>query len=287
MAGHHARSDAANRAINAGRDLSARLFPHFTPPAMRRAFAPFRLILATAFLGLAPLGARTLTSADGRAIEAEILGFEGTEKVRIKRADTGQTFTLPIDTFGEADAKALRAEAKEAAEKPAPPPGERDIAIELSRVRFDTRKTEEDIPLSNGGTARKAYVITDEDWGYSITLRNTTAVPIEKLRIEYLLYVKVDVVENTGRKPGLRRQAGKASYEALPANGRLTVKTSAITTRETELKRGLQWRGTNDDDTRDTLHGIWLRLYQGDKLISETASPATLVSEGRWSSASD
>lgn len=260
---------------------------------MRRAslsshLAPVVAALSFATLGgLTRLDARTLTSADGRAIEAEVLGFDGTEKVRIKRADTGQTFTLPIDTFGEADAKALRAEAKEAAEKPAPPPGERDIAIELSRVRFDSRKTAEDIQLSDGSTARKAFVITDEDWGYSVTLRNTTGLPVEKLRIEYLLYVKVDVVEGREGKPGLRRQAGKAAYETLPANGRATVKTSAITTRETELKRGIQWRGTNDSKTRDTLHGIWLRLYQGDKLVSETASPTTLMSEGRWSSASD
>lgn len=255
---------------------------------MLRAFASRALLPALLLLvGAAPLPARTLTSADGRTIEAEVLGFEGTEKVRIKRADTSQAFTLPIDTFAEADAKALRAEATEAASKPPPPPAASDLFVELSRLRFDSRKTTEDVKLTNGDTMRNAYVIIDEDWGYSVTVRNLGGLPIENLRAEYLLYAKVDAVKNTGRKPGMRREAGKLAFESLPANGRVSAKTSAITTRKTELKGGITWSGTGDKDTRDTLHGIWLRIYQGDHLVLESATPTTLIAEGRWSSASD
>jgi hypothetical protein len=79
--------------------------------------------------------ARTLTSADGRVIEAEVLGFEGADKVIIKRADTGQSFTLPFTTFSEAEQRALRAEAAEAAKKNAAL-REGDITLALSRAAF-------------------------------------------------------------------------------------------------------------------------------------------------------
>lgn len=69
---------------------------------MRRALPVY---LALGLIVAGDLRARTLTAADGRVIEAEVLGFEG-EKVRIRRADTGQTFMLPVEAFAEADREA-------------------------------------------------------------------------------------------------------------------------------------------------------------------------------------
>ena len=36
-------------------------------------------------------------------------------------------------------------------------------------------------------------------------------------------------------------------------------------------------------ETRDTLHGIWLRIYQGETLVLESASPGTLMNTESWS----
>ena len=240
------------------------------------------LLAATAFAFFAPAAtARILTAADGRSIDAEVVGFEGADKVIIKRADTGQTFTLPIATFAEADQRALRSEAAEAAKKP-PALRDGDVVLDiLSRVRFDSRKSKKDVPLSDGSTAKNALEITEEDWGYAITLKNNTGKPVENLRAEYILYTKVDEIKNTGRQPQTRAKAFALTFETLLANGRVAAKTDAVVTRKTDL-RGYQWRGTGDDDTRDTLAGIWLRIYQGDTLVLESASPATLAATEKW-----
>ncbi len=247
---------------------------------MRTSLA-FRFALTLCALSAATASARILTSADGRTIDVEVMGFEGTDKVVIKRADTGQTFTLPIDTFSERDRRALRAEAEEAAKKPqALPPGA--LAVELSRAKFDTRRQKQDIPLSNGTTRKDGITITEEDWGYTIALRNNTTRPLEGLRAEYILFVKVEQPGATKPDDRLRRSRGKIDFEAIPPSGRTTARSSAITARRTELASGIVWRGSGDTKSRDTLHGIWLRVYQGDALVLESASPGTLTATESW-----
>ncbi len=223
--------------------------------------------------------ARTLTAADGRVIEAEVLGFEG-EQVRIKRADTGRVFTLPLAAFAEADQAALRVEAAKAVPKLAA----KDLALELSRVRFDARKSRTDVKMADGSITKNLLEITEEDWGYTVTLRNLTGAPVEGLRAEYRLFTKIDELKNSGRAPRIRRKEFSLEFETLPASGRTSMRTEFVTTRKTDLKGGYEWAGTGDNDTRDTLHGIWLRIYQGDDLVLESASPSGLAT-GAWEDA--
>lgn len=246
---------------------------------LRPAFAS---VLALA-LGLPLSQGRLLTASDGRTIDAEVVGFEGTDKVTVKRADTGQTFTLPVSSFGETDRKALAAEAAEAAKKPqALPAGA--LSLELSRVRFETRKEKQDVTLSGGEVRKEGVTVTEDDWGYSITLRNAIARPIENLRGEYILFVKVDTAgDDAARGDGrLKRTRRKLAFDPIPVGGRVSARTEAITARKLELAKGIVWGGTGDSKTRDTLQGIWLRIYQGDTLVLESASPGTLVSTESW-----
>lgn len=227
--------------------------------------------------------ARTLTAADGRTIEADVTGFEG-DKVSIKRADSGQAFTLPISSFAEADQVALRAEAEEAAKQAAKPVPLRDgdIQVELSRVRFGTRKSSQDVTMADGSISKDLLAITEDDWGYTITLKNNTRRRVEGLRAEYILYTKVDVIDKTNRSPSIRRKGFALVFEPVPLGGRVSAKSEAVVTRKTELRGGYVWGGTGDKDTRDTLHGIWLRVYQGDTLVLEVSSPDGLRTSEKW-----
>jgi len=239
-------------------------------------------------LALAPgAQARTLISADGRSIDAEVLGFEGTEKVVIKRADTGQTFTVRIDSFSETDQAALRAEAAEAEKKSKALPANA-LQLTLDRVKLDTRREKQDIRLSDGSTRRDGITITEEDWGYAVTLRNTTMNPVVGLRGEYILFVKVDSTGGrTSARSGstLRRDTGSISFNPVSGGGRTVARTKPVVVRKTELADGIVWRGDDETKTRDTLQGVWLRIYQGDTLVLETASPASLSSTETWEGA--
>jgi hypothetical protein len=229
----------------------------------------------------APAGARTLTAQDGRTIEAEVLGFEGLDKVTFKRADTGQVFTLPIATFGEADQRALEAEAKQVAAK-APPLRPGDLMLEFTRTRFETRKSRREVKMGDGTIRKDSIDVTEDDWGYSITLKNNTRRPLENLRIDYILYTRIDVIENIGREARTRAKKFSQKVEPVPPGARLASRTESVTTRKTELRDGMVWSGSGDDTTRDTLTGIWLRIYRDDELVLEASSPDGLSKKETW-----
>jgi hypothetical protein len=244
-------------------------------------FSPALCAALAIALFAGPVAARTLTAADGRTIEVDVLGFEGGDQVVVRRTDTRQNFTLPISTFSAADQRALRAEAVEAAKKPAAlPPGA--LSLELSRARFDARREKQDLPMVSGGVRKGALTHIEEDWGYTIALRNNTTRPIEDLRCEYILFVKVDQTGSTQSDNRLRRSRDRLEFTALAPSARVAARTSTITARRTELASGIVWAGTNDNKSRDTLHGIWLRVYQGDTLVLESALPGTLSTTESW-----
>ena len=66
-----------------------------------------KLLIAFALFAalIGSVEARTFTDANGRKIEAELLGVSGTE-VRIRKG--GKDYTLPIARFSEADQKYIR-----------------------------------------------------------------------------------------------------------------------------------------------------------------------------------
>lgn len=245
-----------------------------------RSSFPTPLVLGLALLSSLSLSGRTLTSTDGRTIEVEILGFEGVEKVRFKRLDSAQVFSVSLSSFAEADRSALLAEAEaEAAKPPVIRPG--DLLLEFSRARFDSRKMTEDVPLVGGGIARGAMVTTDEDWGYTVTLRNQTRFELSGLRAEYMLFVEIDQLKGEA-KQGLRRQAGRLTFEPIPPNTRISARSDTITTREVALKGNIRYTHTNDRKTRDRLHGIWLRVYRDEELLVELSSPVGLSTSESW-----
>jgi hypothetical protein len=227
--------------------------------------------------------ARTLTAADGRAVEVEILGFEGLDKVRFKRADSGQVFTVPITAFSEPDQKVLGEEAAEAAKPPVIRPG--DLALELSRSRFTTRKSKEDVPVVGGGVIRGGLDVSLEDWGYTFTLRNSSARELKDLRAEYVLFAKLEESRVVVFGPSTNRVGrahGRVGFETLPAQGRIAARSEGITLCKTELKGTLINPEDPDGETRDQLEGVWVRIYRGDEMLLELASPPELAAKERW-----
>lgn len=240
---------------------------------------PFRrlagLVLVFAVLGMLALPhslpARTLTAQDGRTVEVEILAYDG-DSIRIKRKDSGQTFTVPIDSFIASDQRALRAEAKAEAAKPKPVPSG-SVNIELGRGMFSSEKRD-----SIG------LVYTHEQWGYNVVITNRSGPLLENLRVEYLLLLEPNPHHTApSERNKLKRTTGKETLEPLASGSRVQFRTSTVEAVKVSLKQGWVW---SDEDrkrtTRDKLYGVWVRLYRGDELIAETATPAGIVNREKW-----
>ena len=253
---------------------------------MRRAFALQALQLSLLIAaGSGPLAARTLTSADGRVIEAEVLGFEGVEKIRIKRDADARVFTLEIASFAPADRDALLAEAKAEAAKPPPLLKTSDLQIELSRQNQPAKEMKwpiESTDTYNRTTITGSVNVTNIQTSYSVTLVNRTNRPVENLRIDYVIYAETEERKNNGLRAIPSQVTGSSTLELLPANGRGSVKTTPILTRKTDLKGTATWSDANGDRQPIDMKGIWVRVYQRGELVFENATPASLSTANEW-----
>lgn len=220
----------------------------------------------TLTLVLAPLLSRaetfTLTDKQGRSIKADVISVADNQ-VKIKR-DDGQTFDLAINTLSEDDQKKLKDwAAKDATRIPASA-----LKIELNRGVFKTDKKDKD-----------GMTLTQEKWGYNITVTNQSAKPIPTLTLKYVLFVKPDLGPGKDdENPKLKRSIGTADIAGIQPLSKVELRTDSIDIYKQKLKPGYVWRGAGGTEMiRDTLCGVWLRVYAGDELVSETCVPESLM----------
>lgn len=226
---------------------------------------PLALFLISV-LALAPFQASaetfTLTDKQGRSIKADVISVDGNQ-VKIKR-DDGQTFELSINTLSEDDQKKLRKWAAEEATRIPP----NALKIELSRGVFESRKQED-----------SATVTTEEKWGYSITVTNQSGKPVGNLKMTYVLFVKPDLEPGKdSSKATFKRTEGKSSILGIQPMAKTTIRSDTINIYKQRLKPGWVWGKTgNSEMIKDTLHGIWIKVYAGDQLVSEICTPESLM----------
>jgi hypothetical protein len=212
----------------------------------------------------------TLTDQQGRSMKADVLSLDK-NTVKIKRED-GMTFDLQLGTLVESDQQTLREWATREAAKP-PPPGSIDVIA--SRTKFDSNKveTQERIEISYTDGSRRyeaqTLVAITEQWGYSITLTNRSLAPIEKLSIQYRLFI------NQGAQSA-KGGMGSLSVASIKPRGNVVLKT--ITTALTKSS----YKGTVAKPVGSQLQGIWIRVYKGDALVQEYSTPENLRVTQTW-----
>ncbi|MFA6960894.1 MAG: hypothetical protein WC205_09105 [Opitutaceae bacterium] len=215
---------------------------------------------------------QTLTDKQGRSLKADVLSVSG-DQVKIKR-DDGQTFNLSLSTLTEDDQKKLR----DWAATHLPPDA---LVVELSRGKFDTIKKDIDVTLVGGDIVKNGRTITEEKWGYSVTISNRTPQPIEKLRTEYLLFATVDSIQ-VKEKQGLKKKRFQSAIETIPDLGRITFRTETISAIKSKYNGNIVSAKSGESSSRETLSGIWIRIYRSDDLVYETSYPETLRTTEKW-----
>ncbi len=227
-------------------------------------------------LPLAKAEVQTLTDKQGRSIKADVISVSG-DKVKIKR-DDGQTFDLPLSNLSEADQKNLNAWAARESSKPLPAGA---MVVELSRGVFSTEKQESDVTLTDGRVIKNGRITTEEKCGYNVTIQNKTSKALEGLRTEYRLFATVDDV-HVKEKQGLKKKAYQSVIETIPSLERVVFRTGTISTYDMKYRGNIYSASTGDSRSRETLSGIWIRIYRGTELVHESCMPSTLSTTEKW-----
>lgn len=210
---------------------------------------------------------RTWTDTQGRSLKAEVVSVDG-DRVSIRRED-GQTFTLSIETLSDDDRQFLKSwSAKQAAVIP-----DGTIQLQISRGKFDTKKKDDG-----------AIILSEEQWGYTVTLINRANKPFAGARVDYILFVKPDTEpgKDSAAAP-LKQRAGSHTIDAIGGRDSINFRTDSIAIYKQTLKPGYYWTKTgNSAAIRDTLYGVWLRAYVGNQLVDEVCSPEGLSKTEKW-----
>lgn len=205
----------------------------------------------------------TLTDNQGRVITAEPLSLEG-DQLKIRRAD-GREFSLDIATLAEADQAKVRewAAAQPLPEaKPEPPkyvPDMKKVSLLMSRYKGET------ITLWKSSSYSHKHLRV----GYSFSVSNRNSRPIDKVRVEYNLYVRTYGGESL---PSV--VSGALDYPAIDFN-----KTTSLKSKTAEV---CQYKGMGFEDNGGELKGVWVKLLVDGEVIQEILPSESIRNDLQW-----
>jgi hypothetical protein len=207
---------------------------------------------------------RTLTDQLGRTIKADVIAVSA-DTVTVKRED-GREFELPLAHLSDDDQAWLRdwakknpTSAKLAGDTFKTAPSPKSVTLSMNRGKFNVDVT------YNSTYSKESY----EEWGYNIQLANTTLYPLENLRVDYMIFGRSYAGSSQ------TRESGRTTVELLGPKKSTTFRTKSF--------RFNKWRTSDGSySSQGGLTGVWARLYSGDTLLHEYASPESLKTTEKW-----
>jgi len=218
-------------------------------------------------------GYRTLTSTDGRTINAKPVAIIG-NKVRIQRED-GMEFNVLPSQFSEED-KAFLAKWC--------------IGFLIDSRRFIKIGTDQSSDLSgrtksaltvttyyyNGGTSThtdsNGILTKTYDKSYEITLEGESDMAFGDLRIDYIATARSSFYDFEDE------QYKKGTFD----NVTLMPREEIVLVTEPFAFEKIKYKGYADPDVDFRFTGIWLKIYHKDELIYEYSQPSSIKDRCNW-----
>jgi len=140
-------------------------------------------------------------------------------------------------------------------------------------------KVDEDKRKSIGGASEVAVGILNGF--YRVMVKNTSFMEdTPALTAKYRVFVLRDDGKKNLREVKPQRIQGEAALPAIKASATGTFDTSSVKLSKTSLDPSYYYSNHQRQTSKDTLDGIWLRLYDGDKMVAEFMSSSKLATFG-------
>lgn len=206
------------------------------------------------------------TDAQGRSIMAKPVRVVG-DKVEIQRED-GNKYIVDPAIFGTKGQAYLTKWMQDQLMSSG-------NVLKISAKSATTRKQKD-------GSSRGVEIKRFKGY-YKIKVTNESDLDLKNLQMQYRYFLFKNQVAADKRSAGkTMRVAGEIKIPSLRGHSDLDFETAQSDMMETELKSGYYWLGGGKARSEDELEGIWVRIYQGDKMIAEFANPSTLPKKEKW-----
>ncbi len=208
----------------------------------------------------------TWTDTTGRTLNGEFVEANGQEVT--VRLENGQTVKIPRAMLSAAD---LDFADKAQANRPI------KVTIEASRAVFST-KTSKDTQIKT---------VSDQT-GYNVTISSQSLIPGQNLRVEYRIFYRKAVQGQSITSQPQVHVAGSESIDKLEPQGKKSFRTTAValskqtpmTVTSGSTTTIYTWHNGSQETVADQIDGIWVRVIQNEKIISEYTSSDSLSKAG-------
>jgi hypothetical protein len=119
-----------------------------------------------------------------------------------------------------------------------------------------------------------------EHWKYEVTIENKTFKDLAGLEMKYVIFYKPEEL-GTREEKKMQRQNGSFAVDALKSHEKKSFTTNAVELKNAHLNNGYYYSDGGRQAARDTLEGLWVRVYQGGQQVGEYANPSILLKE-KW-----
>lgn len=116
---------------------------------------------------------------------------------------------------------------------------------------------------------------------YKVSVKNLSMMDdVPELTAKYRIFVLRDDGMKNPRDVKPERVVGEVAVPAIAHGGTGSFETSSVKLKRTTLDPGYYYINQKRSATTDKLDGIWIRLYQGDRMVAEYLSSSTLAKNG-------
>ncbi|MDB6119257.1 MAG: hypothetical protein JWO08_3038, partial [Verrucomicrobiaceae bacterium] len=199
--------------------------------------------------------AREFTDVQGRKLEGELVSVSGPQAV-IKRTADGQAFTVMASQFSADDQKFMQ-----------------EFGAAQARYVFEVKLVKDKLGATK--TKQNNVTYTSEEWAYKVALTNRSTLDAEDLRVDYWLFLKSD----DGKiKAGPRvQQSGSTTVKSLKRSGIYQFQTKTLKLSRQELDGGFYFADGTKNKARDSVGGVAMRFFKGDKEVYAWATDPDLL----------
>lgn len=121
-----------------------------------------------------------------------------------------------------------------------------------------------------------------EDCVYNIIVSNPSLKDSPALDVQYVIFVQRQRLGEKTSMEHLDKVRGSGSIPAIKSQAKGSVATKSFVLGKANLQNGYIYSNGGRQSAKDTVKGIWVRVFDGPTMLAEYANPSTIKEHETW-----
>ncbi len=127
-----------------------------------------------------------------------------------------------------------------------------------------------------GGKSEKGIERSNHRWRGEIKIENKMKTPSSELVAKYIIFVTRQNLGQKARGDAFEQVKGTATVPAINKMEVTSVSTEEVTLHQSHVSQGFYLAKGGQAITSDSITGIWVKLFSGEKEVADYTNPPSL-----------